>query len=124
MRNTLESASLTSDLMMGNDINVVAILYPSMPRGDTVVNIGCINCVGRAIGGVKSLLTFFFFFDFFELDVVVLVVAGNAGLRETSILSAEIAPPSSVPCRARCVRNELRSANSLPHIKQRKNALG
>ena len=27
-------------------------------------------------------------------------------------------------CRAKCVRNELRSASSLPHIKQRKKAFG
>jgi len=46
-------------------------------------------------GGVISLEFFFFFFDFFELGVPPGVV--TAGLRDTSILSADIAPPSSAP---------------------------
>lgn len=64
-----------------------------MPLGDipdAMTIIGLIIC-----GGVTSLLFFFFFFDFFELDVPVVVV--RAGFRDTSILSAETVPPSSVP---------------------------
>jgi len=54
---------------------------------DVIASIGLIIC-----GGVNSLEFFFFFFDFFEFDVPV-----KAGLRDTSILSAETAPPSSLP---------------------------
>lgn len=135
--------------MIGNDIEVLtivpAIAYESMPRGETPEATAiiewpkCDTKGATGAGGVNSFAFFFFFFDFFELGVP---VAGNAGFRETSILSAVIPLPSSAPykqhkyyfqrlnsfdrltCRARCVRNELRSANSLPHIKQRKNAFG
>ena len=64
-----------------------------MPRGDTpevIAIMGLIIC-----GGVNSLEFFFFFFDFFEFGVP--VVFDSAGLRETSILSADTVPPSSVP---------------------------
>jgi hypothetical protein len=57
---------------------------------DVIASIGLIIC-----GGVNSLEFFFFFFDFFEFDVPPVPV--KAGLRDTSILSAESAPPSSLP---------------------------
>jgi hypothetical protein len=55
-----------------------------------MASIGLIIC-----GGVKSFKFFFFFFDFFEFGVPPGVEI--AGLRDTSILSADIAPPSSAP---------------------------
>jgi hypothetical protein len=64
-----------------------------MPRGDTpdvIANIGFIIC-----GGVKSFEFFFFFLDFFEFDAP--PEFDRAGLRDTSILSVDTAPPSSVP---------------------------
>jgi len=65
----------------------------SIPRGDipgVIVIIGLIIC-----GGVKSFKFFFFFFDFFEFGVPPGVE--TAGLRDTSILSVDIAPLSSAP---------------------------
>ena len=56
---------------------------------DVKASIGLVIC-----GGVTS-LAFFFFFFFFELGVPPGVE--SAGLRETSILSTEIAPFSSAP---------------------------
>lgn len=42
----------------------------------------------------------------------------NAGLRNASILSVDTVPPSSAPCQAKYLRNELQSANSCPYIRQ------
>jgi hypothetical protein len=68
-------------------------LYVSIPRGDipdVIASIGLIIC-----GGVKSFKFFFFFLDFLEFGVPLGVE--TAGLRDTSILSVDIAPLSSVP---------------------------
>jgi hypothetical protein len=89
---------------------VGGILYVSIPRGDTpdvIASIGLIIC-----GGVKSFEFFFFFLDFLEFGVPPGVEI--AGLRDTSILSADTAPPSSVPLR---YRQKKTSWSKKTHIK-------